>query len=163
MKFLVFLITLLTLNTLSLDIKDVRVAYRDAAHNDDKVTAFNNLVASVTKNDDVALVAYKGAAITMKAKIGGSIKEKKEFLKEGVSYIEFAIEKAPNDIEPRFVRIGVQENTPRIVGYKDNIDEDKAFILKHYSNIKSTDLKNHIKDYILESKLFSDEEKQITN
>ncbi|TYA52327.1 hypothetical protein [Formosa maritima] len=163
MKFLITLITTCSLFILSLELSQVRVAYKEAAHDKTKVEAFNKMLEGVTKNSTVTLVAYKGASIALKAKFAETVKEKKEGFFDGVSYIEFAIEKEPNAIEPRFVRIGIQENSPKILKYKDNIDEDKLFLLKQYNNISSTDLKKHVKDYILQSNVFTDLEKQSIN
>lgn len=163
MKFLLVFLTACSLFILSLDLSSVRVAYKEAAHDKTKVETFNLLLKNVTKSNNVALVAYKGASIALKAKYAETIKEKKEGFFDGVSYIEFAIEKEPNAVEPRFVRIGIQENSPKILKYKDNIDEDKLFLLKQYSNISSSDLKKHIKDFILQSTVFTDEEKLTIN
>lgn len=161
MKFLIVFISSLCLNLSSIDLDTVRNAYKEASHDKNKVAEFNNLLSSVTKKGDIVLVAYKGAAMTLKAKHSKVIKNKKKFFTEGVSYLEFAIEKAPTNIEARFIRIGVQENTPKFLKYKKNIDEDKQYILTQFSTIKSSLLKKHIHDYILQSKLFTDEEKSV--
>lgn len=160
MKFLNVLILAISVTLLSIDIDTVRKAYKEAGQNDTEIEAFSNLLAGVTKKDDVTLVAYKGASITLLAKNEKKIKDKKRLVVEGVSYVEYAIEKEPNNIEVRFIRLGIQENTPKILKYKGNIEEDKQFILKQFKNINSSHLKNHIMDYILQSKAFSDEEKQ---
>ncbi|WP_074407497.1 MULTISPECIES: hypothetical protein [Aquimarina] len=161
MKFLIAFISLLSFTMLSIDLDTIRIAYKEAAHDKTKVAALNEQLAPVNKEDDIVLVAYKGAAITLQAKYEKSIKEKKRLFIEGVSYIEFAIEKSPNAVEPRFIRIGIQENTPRLLKYKSNIKEDKLFLLKQYKTIKPKILKKHIGEYILQSKAFSDEEKAV--
>ena len=79
--------------------------------------------------------------------------------KEGVKWIEFAITKEPNNIEIRLVRLSVQENVPGITHYNKNIKEDAAFITYHYKE-QSGAMKTYIKDFILQSKSFSDTEKQ---
>ena len=160
MKYLFHIVAILIISTQSLDVSKVRLAYKEAAHDKTKVEAFNKLLANVTKKDDVALVAYKGASIALKAKYAKTLKEKKGGFIEGVGYIDYAIQKEPNKIEPRFIRIGIQENTPKILKYKGNIAEDKTFILNQFSYINSANLKAHIKDYILQSTLFSETEKE---
>lgn len=146
--------------TLSPELSEVRMAYKEAANNPEKVDSFYKTLINVNKQDNVALVAYKGASIALKAKYAETLKDKKDGFIEGVSYIEFAIEKEPNAIEPRFIRLGIQENTPKILKYKDNIDQDKLFLLKQYKNISSKNLKDHIIDFMLQSKVFTDQEKQ---
>lgn len=161
MKLLNVLFLFISINVLSTDINTVRAAYKEAGQDDTKIEAFNNLLTHISTNDDVVLVAYKGAAITLLAKNERKIKDKKSLVIEGVSYVEYAIEKEPNNIEVRFIRLGIQENTPKLLKYKSNIEEDKQFILKQFKNISSSNLRNHIKDYILQSKAFSDEEKSV--
>ncbi|WP_282031697.1 hypothetical protein [Winogradskyella eximia] len=161
MKLLNVLILAISITVLSLDVSTVRNAYKEAAQDSSKIEAFSKLLTNVSKNDDVALVAYKGAAIALLARNEKRIKDKKDLFVEGISYVEYAIEKAPNNIEVRFIRLGIQENTPKILKYKGDIEEDKQFILKQFKNINSSNLRNHIKDYILQSKSFSDEEKSV--
>ncbi|WMI69484.1 hypothetical protein [Mangrovimonas sp. YM274] len=145
----------------SLDLAEVRSAYKEAAHDSSKVEVFYKSLSAVTKDDNISLVAYKGAAIALKAKQAPTIKEKKAGFMEGVSLIEFAIAKEPNAIEPRFVRLGIQENTPKLLKYKEDIEEDKSMLLSEFKNINSSNLKGHIKDYILQSKVFTTEEKTV--
>ncbi|GGX25022.1 hypothetical protein [Aquimarina muelleri] len=160
MKFLIVFISLF-FTILSVDLDVIRIAYREAAHDKTKVMALNKQLSAITKANNAALIAYKGAAIALKAKYEKSIKEKKRLFIEGVTYIELAIDKSPNAIEPRFIRIGIQENTPKLLKYKSNIKEDKLFILKEYKTTKPEILKNHIGEYILQSKAFSEEEKAV--
>ncbi|MDO6596017.1 hypothetical protein Q4512_03765 [Oceanihabitans sp. 2_MG-2023] len=161
MKLIVLLITALSLNIQSLNLDSVRDAYKIAAKDKTKTEAFNQSLAHITKKDKVEFIAYKGAAIALVAKHAKTLKEKKEGFVEGVTLVEYAITKAPNNIELRFIRLGIQENTPKLLKYKSNIDEDRLTILKQFNSIKSSTLKKHIKDYILQSKVFTDEEKSL--
>lgn len=160
MKFLSILILIISI-TLSPDIDTVRDAYKEAAQDKTKIEDFSKLLTDVSKNNNATLIAYKGASTTLLAKNEKKIKDKKKLFIEGVSYVEYAIDKSPNNIEVRFIRLGIQENTPKILNYKDNIEEDKQLILKQFKNISSSNLRNHIKDYISQSKAFSDEEKSV--
>lgn len=160
MKYLLIGCLLLVTNVQTLELKTVREAYKKAAQNQELVDAFFKTMQSVSKTDSAALIAYKGAAIALKARNAKTLKDKKDGFIEGVSLIEYAIETEPNKIEPRFIRLGIQENTPKILKYKDAIEVDKQFILKQYQYITSSNLKNHIKDFILQSTVFTDEEKQ---
>ena len=161
MKLVFTFIAVLCLNISTLDLGVVRIAYKEAAQDKTKVAAFSELFSHITKQDNTTLVAYKGASITLVAKHAKRIKDKKSGFTEGVAYVEYALKKEPNNIEIRFIRLGIQENTPKILRYKSNIEEDKQFIFTHYKNISSIALKKHIKDYILQSKAFSDEEKAV--
>lgn len=161
MKLLLVLISSVFITLQPLDLNSVRTAYKEAAQEKTKVEQFYNSLSKITKNDKIELVAYKGASITLLARQSKTIKKKKERFIEGVSWVNFAINQAPNNIEIRFIRLGIQENTPKLLKYKENIEEDKLFLKQQYRYIKSTTLKNHISDYILQSKVFSDEEKSL--
>ncbi|MCX2678349.1 hypothetical protein OOZ15_00195 [Galbibacter sp. EGI 63066] len=146
------------------DVDAIRKAYKAAGHDDAKIAYFNSLVKDITvENENATLVAYKGAAITLQAKVAKKLKEKKTLFIEGVNYIEKAIATNPNNIEARFIRLGIQENTPKMLKYKGNIEEDKAFVLEHYNEIESPLLKEDIKAYIIQSKIFDKEEKELLN
>ena len=161
MKFLIVLFSSFYITFLSLDLNMIRAAYKDAAQDKTKVEAFHNTLSKVTKNDTSELIAYKGAAIALLAKKAKTIKDKKEGFIKGITLVEYAIDKTPNNIEARFVRLCIQENTPKLLKYKGNIEEDTNFILKQFQSIKSPSLKNHIRDYISQSKVFTDEEKSL--
>lgn len=161
MKFILSCLTILVLSIQTVNLVDVRASYKLAAQDKMQIDSFSDMMQGITKKDNVALVAYKGASLALQAKYAKTIKEKKEGFLNGVNYIEFSIAKKPNAIEPRFVRLSIQENAPKILKYRENIDEDKAFIIKQYRHISSKNLQLHIKDYILQSNLFSEEEKSI--
>lgn len=144
-----------------LDINAIRTAYKTASENKENADDFYNKLEKVTNNDQIELVAYKASAITLKAKYAKGLRNKKDGFIEGVTLLEELIKKEPSNVELRLIRLSIQENTPKILRYKSEIDADKDFILKGYSSINSASLKEHIKDYIAQSKAFSAEEKAV--
>jgi len=161
MKLFIVFISVLFFNIQSIDLNSIRDGYKKAAQDKTKVSSLNTQLASVTKNDKPILVAYKGAGIALKGRYAKKIKDKKQFFVEGVSLVEYALKKAPNNIELRFIRLGIQENTPKLLKYKGKIIEDKDYILSRFKAVKSSNLKKHIKDYVLQSNVFSVEEKEV--
>jgi hypothetical protein len=161
MKILILFITTLSICFQTLDLNSIRDAYKIAANDKTKVDTFHASLKHITKADAITLVAYKGAAIALMGKKAHKIKDKKSLFIEGVTLVEYAIEKEPLNIENRFIRLGIQENTPKLLKYKEKIPEDKTFLLDNYADINSSQLKKHILDYILQSKAFSDEEKEL--
>lgn len=103
--------------------------------------------------------AYFGAALALKAKYGQNVREKKDFFIEAVDHIEVAVNADPNNIEVRLIRLSVQENSPRIVKYKTNMDEDKGLIMQNYSK-QTAAVKKCIRDYVSHSEFFTGEEKE---
>ncbi len=157
MKFILF-ISILTSTSLSLNIDELRTFYFSGMKNKSETDQFYDLFQNEKVLKTPELRAYCGAAHTLKAKFAREPKDKKAFFTKGAQFIEDAVQEAPNNFEVRLIRLSVQENSPAIVKYKNNIDEDKAFILKHYSSqIKA--LKLCAQSYIQESKVFTEAEK----
>lgn len=132
---------------------DLSKSFQQASLSAEQAQAFYEKVLTLKTTDESATI-YKGAALVTLAKFEKKIKDKKEFVKEGALLIEAAIEKEPANVEFRLVRLIIQENTPKIVGYYKNIDSDKTMIVKQYSH-QSTALKKWIKSYAEQSKAFT--------
>lgn len=160
MRYLLFLIVTATLTVNAQDLKVLRLEYPTATLDMHTVDTLEKSLSNISKNDDATFVAYKGALLTVKAKFTKVLKDKKTFFKEGVSYLEKAISNAPKNLEIRCLRLGVQENSPKIVGYKDSINEDKQFILDNFKSVSDPEIKKFISDYARISKVFSAAEKQ---
>lgn len=161
MKFLTLFLAVLCVNAQDLHLKNVRALYKEAAHDKSKVEELNIMLASVTKKSSPELLAYKGAAIALRSKKAKALKTKKQLFIEGISLVELSIKNDSKNIENRFIRLGIQENTPKLLKYKGQIPEDKAYLLKHLKNVRSKQLHKDIKEYILQSKVFSDQEKAV--
>ncbi|MNG13638.1 hypothetical protein D3C84_973270 [compost metagenome] len=104
-------------------------------------------------------MAYKAASILLDSKLEKKLKDKIDRFKEGAKLLESTIKSEPNNIEIRLIRLSIQENVPGITGYKKNIKEDKKHITEHYAE-QNAALKDYLKDFILQSKSFSEKEKQ---
>ena len=160
MKTIIFFISITTF-LFKLDVSLVRKEYKEAVQSKTKTLVLYNKLQKVSKKDNKALVAYKGAVTTLAARQQKAIKDKKAFFKKGVALVEYAIQSEPNNIEIRFVRLSIQQNTPKFLRYNKQQKEDKKFILKHLKNVKSTTLKEYISSYILQSKHFTATEKSV--
>ena len=141
------------------DISEIRKLYPDAAKSEQSANAFHAKLESVPDSDqNKVLVAYKGASETMLSKYGNTIGKKTKHMKAGAKLIDAAVAADPDNIEIRMIRLSVQESVPKIVGYKKNMKEDKAFIVSNFAN--SGMVREYVKQFILRSKSFSDEEKK---
>jgi hypothetical protein len=158
MKYL-FIIFFVSFISNAQDLKKNRSEYPKAVQNVEITTQLDGELAKVNPSNKPVLLAYKGAVSTLKAKFAKARSDKKEFFKEGISLIESAVKADGSNIEIRYIRMSVQENSPRFLGYHKNIDEDKEFILKNYKTISSTELKELVKDFVLKSENFSETEK----
>lgn len=137
---------------------DVREQYYAASKSKQNADKFYNLLVKYNK-ENKTLLAYKGAALALKSKYTPDKKEKKELFIEGVTIIENSVKQEPSNAEIRLIRLSVQENTPKFLKYKANIEEDKKMILNSFEK-QSKDLKEYIKIYVIQSKIFTEAEKQ---
>ncbi|RDK88749.1 hypothetical protein [Marinirhabdus gelatinilytica] len=140
-------------------LSQVRADYSVSHGNEQLVQKLFKELSSVTKDDNLVLVAYKGAVLTAMAEHSRVKKEKKEFFKEGAGLLEYAVAKAPNNIEIRTIRLSVQENTPRFLKYNKHMEEDRTFILQNFKDIASAGVSAFVKGYVLQSDGFTAAEK----
>ncbi|SDQ52601.1 hypothetical protein SAMN05421664_1917 [Chryseobacterium soldanellicola] len=137
------------------DLDALRYSYAKANASNANTQAFINLAEKQTGTDPVTN-GYQAAAKIMQAKI---VKEnRKALVKSGAASLESIIKNNPNNIELRVIRLSVQENIPKIVGYRGSIKDDKAFILNNYSK-QNTAIKAYVKKFAMQSKTITDEER----
>lgn len=110
-------------------------------------------------SDDAILLGYKAAGKMLQSKFEKDKHLKKELFKQGALDLNELIEENPKNIEIRFIRLAIQQNTPAILKYQSNINDDKQFVLP---NFKKASVKQQMvmKDYILSSSKFTEIEKK---
>ncbi|MFS4445576.1 hypothetical protein [Maribacter sp. 2307UL18-2] len=161
MRLVLLFVILLPLGLACQELKVLRLEYPTATIDMHTAEALSKSLSEVSEEDDATLIAYKGALLTLKAKFTRAIRDKKKYFKEGATLLEHAISKAPESIEIRCLRMGVQENAPKLLRYKGDLDEDKQFILNRYPLLKDEGIKAFIQGYVSHSKQFSTAEKQL--
>jgi len=160
---LIILILFTSVFLFSPDLSKVRIDYRNAINDSEKISQLYNELKEISKEDHKVLVAYKGAVSTLMSKFAKTSKEKKVFFKEGASLIEYAVSESPKNVEIRCIRLGVQENAPKVVKYRKNKTGDKQFILDHFKDIPSAEVKDYITGFVRQSKSFSPAERELIN
>ncbi len=98
--------------------------------------------------------AYLGALIMKSAQFPSTPKEKIAVFKEGKTLLESSIAKEPKNGEFRFIRIAIQEKSPKILHYTGNIEEDKKILIQTYESLEIV-VKKAIKKYAEESTILS--------
>lgn len=137
------------------DFESLRNSYAKANQSNQNTEAFINLAEGQSGSDAVTN-GYKAAAHIMQAKIVK--KDRKALVKNGATALEGIIKSNPNNIELRLIRLSVQENIPKIVGYRGSIKDDKAFLINNYSK-QNAALKSYVKKFAMQSKSFTDAER----
>jgi len=140
------------------DLQKIRTQYPQAEKSSEITANLENALANIGSESSPILQAYKGAVLTLKAKFAEKRKDKKIFFKEGATLIENAVDNEGSNIEIRYIRMSVQENAPKILGYHKDLENDKDFILKNFDTSKSA-VKQVITDFVLRSDNFSVDEK----
>lgn len=141
------------------DLASIRKMYPTVTKSETNAKEFTAKLANISDDDDKVLVAYKAASVLLDSKYEKRLGEKMERFKIGAKLLESTVKSEPNNIEIRMIRLSIQENVPGITGYKKNIKEDKKFITEHYDEQNGA-LKEYLKNFILQSKSFSEKEKQ---
>jgi hypothetical protein len=137
------------------DLEALRNSYAKANQSNANTEAFIDL-AQKQSGSDAVTNGYKAAAKIMEAKIAKE--NRKALVKSGATNLEAIIKSNPNNVELRLIRMSVQENIPKIVGYRGSLKDDKAFILNNYSK-QNAALKSYIKRFATQSKTMTDTER----
>jgi len=95
--------------------------------------------------------AFEGALLMRKAGTEFSPAKKLSLFKKGGKKLEAAIKSNPQNVEYRFLRLMIQENAPRIVGYDDNIKEDSALVKSKLGSLSKA-TQNAVSNYAKNSR-----------
>jgi hypothetical protein len=119
-----------------------------ASNNTNKIEAQLN---ELKKESGADKDAFEGAMLMRKAGTLTVPAKKLSTFKRGHKLLEAAIAKSPNNAEYRFLRLMVQENAPRSLGYYKSIDEDSKFIKDNFRTLSAA-TQNSVADYGKKSK-----------
>ena len=157
MKLILSLFTGLFLFFQTSDLDALRNAYSKANSSNESAKNFIQVADSNSSSDPLSK-GYKAAAKILEAKVTTEKNKRKSFVKSGATDLEAVIKSNPNNVELRLIRMSVQENIPKIVGYSKNLKEDKTYILSNYSK-QNTALKTYIRKFAMQSKTMTATEK----
>ncbi|HQV99351.1 MAG TPA: hypothetical protein PLI47_13225 [Bacteroidia bacterium] len=118
------------------------------------------LQLSAQKNVDQIHSGYYGAVVALRAKYNSNPIKKYNYCKEGLILLSSAIDKAPHDIELRYLRLIIQTNIPSFLGMNTNVEEDKNTILGRIESEKDLPLKTLVSQFLLKSDICTETEKK---
>ena len=134
------------------DLLKVRKYYYLAIKSEEKFKEFENILVKYI-NPENTILGYIGMSFMLKAKYAWLPNYKMEYFTKGKNFLELAISKDTNNVELKFMRFCLQNETPSFLSYKMNLGKDKNFLIKSFSSIKDNDLKQKIYSYMLENKI----------
>ncbi len=98
--------------------------------------------------------AYEGALLLKQAGLITAKKDKLALFKSGKNKLENAIEKDSINTEYRFLRLMIQENAPKILGYHKALEKDNIYIRKNFKSL-SIALQEVVLGYSKQSKILN--------
>ncbi len=139
--FLYLLIVCIAPNTMKkqlVDLEYLRLNYEKALGNKELCRTMIEVLS--TKKNEPVYLAYLSGLQTLWANHTINPIAKLGTFKKGRMNLERAVKMAPNNLEIRFIRLSVQRNAPRFLGYYENLETDEKFIKQHQSKISSASL-----------------------
>jgi len=128
--------------------------FYNAFKSNDKTSIYKGIEQVKSGSTSTLKNAYLGALTMKSAQFASSSKDKIAVFKEGKTLLEASIVKEPKNGEFRFLRLALQEKSPKILHYTDNIDEDKKILFETYES-QELIVKKAIKKYAEESTILS--------
>ena len=101
--------------------------------------------------------AYEGTLLMKKAGLAKGASRKLTLFKQGHQQLEAAIAKDSNNAELRFLRLMIQEHSPGLLRYKNELDKDSAYIRQSFKKLP-VDVQQAITDYSKTSKVLRSED-----
>lgn len=126
------------------DLEELRKNYYAAAQDEEDSQTFFNIVEELKTIESAEIKGYVAMSLFLKANYLNNPLKKWSSFKEGKELLEKTIRLNPNNTELVFLRLTIQTNAPKILGYNDNIEQDIGHILKKFKTIKDRDLKTRI-------------------
>lgn len=129
-------------------LNEIRQEYSHVTGNTDKANKiYNKLINKQNKN--AVEQAYLGVIQSILAESYFNPFTKYSWFVDGKGNIEAAITKSPYDPEIRFLRLCVQHEAPKFLGYYSNIDEDKKIVLASAKYFKEIGIYQSVKDFLV--------------
>ncbi|RQP10319.1 MAG: hypothetical protein EAS48_07550 [Chryseobacterium sp.] len=135
-------LTLAVANGTSIDLDYLRANYSRAVT--DK-TLCNRMITDLRQSNRSAVAgAYYGALLCVRAKHSLNPMQKLQSFNAGKAALEAAVARVPKNVEVRFLRLSIQQNIPRFLNYRSDVDEDRRYLAAHMHKITSVELKSMI-------------------
>jgi hypothetical protein len=146
MKLLSILFTIALLAPPAYDLAELRNLFAYAA--DDESKARELISASEPFISNSTAKGYYGAGKLMMAKYLFSPYSKLKTFNEGKLLLESAIQRDSQNVELRFLRLSIQNNSPSILGYNAMKAGDKRYLKERLPLLNDGQLKSLITKYL---------------
>ena len=140
-------------------LSEVRAMFEKSADSEQQCKQLLEILAPYDEHHSL-FYGYKGCATMIMAKHVFNPYSKYQYFKKGKAILEKAIAVDGQSVELHFLRFCTQTNIPGFLGYKEDIVNDKTLLLRSVSTITDEELKLNIKNYLLNNKYVTQNEKQ---
>lgn len=127
---------------------EIKYSYRKAKNTEVDFEKFKSIISGLENSN--LKEAYMAAQTMLSSKFKKNPFSKISNFKKGREKLEELFLDYSNSLELRYIRLAVQLNTPALLSYRDNIEEDKNFILNEIktSKILAADIKTYLLDFL---------------
>lgn len=132
----------------TLDLHQIRVLYHLAVESKEGALQLNRLMLQVDTSALPVLVCYKGANEIIQAKYSVNPITKLDKFNKGKALIQKAFNRDTLSLEIRFIRYSIQSNLPAFLGYRNELDKDKQFLLNNTKASNDPELQAIIFKYL---------------
>jgi len=137
-----FFIIICNAQTNKLD--QIRKSYIESAQSEENINKLISICEEYTSKNDSIIYAYRTVADLMLIKYKYNPLYKLKLFTEYSRKLDLIVTNNFNNIEIRFLRYCVQKQTPRFLGYNDNLELDHQFIIQNI-DIQSKELQKYIR------------------
>lgn len=102
--------------------------------------------------------AYAAAFHMFMAKHTGNPFKKMNYFKEGRDRLEQQLTSNPNNVELRFIRLSIQYHIPKYLGYHDDIESDKDYVMNNLYKLPDEFTKEIIYKYLEGANMYTAKE-----
>ena len=148
-----------------IDIKLLRNLLNESTKSEKAATQLFEQTKNFDTENRPLLIGFKAMSEFMLCNHVSNVFSKLNHFNTGKKLLEDAIKKEQKNPELIYFRFITQTNVPSLLGYSNNIKDDKEFLIKYvkdnFSNAnKDVDLYNRIKKYLLQCKVCGEMEKE---
>lgn len=150
MKRLTFLLLLIISNLMfSQNLKEYRALLQTGEKSEKSAKILIDKSTTAYKNSkEPVYLGFLAVGKFFMAKHAFNPLKKMSYFNEGKKLMENSLKAQPDNLEVRLMRLITQESVPKILGYSQNISEDRTYLTRSYKNTTDEDLKIYIKDYL---------------
>tara|TARA_B100000809_G_scaffold86972_2_gene85479 strand:- start:12670 stop:13149 length:480 start_codon:yes stop_codon:yes gene_type:complete len=127
--------------------KDCRDYYYGVCLNEVSIKDFDSYLGVNKGKDQILIKGYQAVIWFLWADYYVNPIQKWKCFNKGKKNLDFLIDKNKNNAELRFLRLTIQDNLPKFLGYS-NKKEDTDFIYNQLNKITDKDLQSRIVNYL---------------